>query len=683
MDDATGPPEPVDKPASTMTVEELGQAVRYHNWRYFTLSDPAIDDYEFDALNRLLRDRAPDHPALGELVSDVASGDKVAHDTPMLSLDKCYDAATMERWASSFEGDVIETPKIDGVAASLRYDAAGRLVAAVTRGDGKVGEAFTPNARHIADIPHQLTGPPIDGPVEVRGEIYMRLTVFETLSDQFSNPRNTTAGAIKQKHAAKTADYRLSFFAYDVQGVDLATEMDKVTWSQEHGLCPVETRLVDKASIQEGYDRWVTRREHVDFELDGVVYKANQVVEHARLGSTAHHPRWAIAYKFQGDAGASVLRGVEWSVSRTGTITPVALIEPVELSGAMVSRCSLHNLSQIRDLDLREGAGIVAMRRGGVIPHVEAVTTPGGDPISIPDRCPSCGGPTVVKRNEHTRGGKVVRVIQVLACASPSACPAAVRGTLEHFARIVDIDGFGPKMVDKLMEAGLLANVADLYRLEAKDLVRLESVGDVLANKLAGSVRARRELGLATFLAGLGIDGLGLVTAERLAEHFGNLDRILALTTEDLASLDGFQETLARTIVEGLGAQLPVVDALRGVVTILDHPGLGQEIDPSDPIAGRSFVFTGAMATLDRKSAQARVRERGGKTPSSVTRDLDYLVVGDKGSALLGAGAMSTKHRTAHKNVEGGAPIRIVTETEFLALLDGESTDEPSQQELL
>ena len=219
-----------------MNVDELAAAVRYHNWRYFALADPELSDYAFDRLTQRLAAVAPEHAALAELVSDAASGDKVVHNAPMLSLDKCYDEATLMRWAGSFEGDVIETPKIDGVAASVHYDAQGRMVAAVTRGDGRAGETFTANARFIDDIPNQLEGPQLKGPVEVRGEIYMRRSIFATLADQFSNPRNTTAGAIKQKDARKTAGYRLSFFVYDILGRSFETEVEKMQAHKEDHL---------------------------------------------------------------------------------------------------------------------------------------------------------------------------------------------------------------------------------------------------------------------------------------------------------------------------------------------------------------------------------------------------------------------------------------------------------------
>jgi DNA ligase (NAD+) len=670
MSDATPPSQPVKKPIGDMSVDELAVAVRYHNWRYFSLAEPALSDDAFDRLTERLRTLAPDHPALAELVTDAGAGEKVVHSAPMLSLDKCYDEVTLDRWAQSFEGRVIETPKIDGVAASIHYDTHGRMVAAVTRGDGRVGESFTANARHIEDIPNQLSGPPLDGAVEVRGEIYMRRSVFATLADQFSNPRNTTAGAIKQKDARKTAGYRLSFFVYDVLGRDFDSEFEKVAWSSAHGLVPVDTRQLETSEMQPGYEAWLARRDDVDYEMDGVVYKVDLVSEHRRLGATAHHPRWAIAYKFQGDSATTILREVEWSVSRTGTITPVAIIEPVELSGARVSRCTLHNLSRVRELALTLGATVVAMRRGGVIPHIEAVKVQGDSPVDVPGACPSCGEPTAVRRNEQLKGGEVLRVIEFLDCTAPLTCPAAVRGTFEHFTRTVDIEGFGPKMVDKLLESRRLQSLADLYRLTPGSFQGLEGVGEILAAKLVQNVQDHARLPLPVFLAALGVEGLGAVTSEKLSQHYTSLGAILALDAEELAALDGFQETLAQTIIEGLRASGPLIEDLGGVVTVLDHVEAAVEVEAA-AIAGRSFVFTGTMATLDRKSAQKAVRERGGSTPSSVTRELGYLVVGDKGSPLLGEGMPSSKQKTAERYAGAGALIAIITESAFVAMLEG------------
>jgi len=649
------PPTPVDKPVDEMSVDELAVAVRYHNHRYFVLADPIISDYAFDALTRRLTALAPEHPALAELTPSGTTGDRIFHDTPMLSLDKAYDEETVHKWADSFEGPIVESPKIDGVAASLKYDAEGRLTQAVTRGDGKRGEVFTANARFIAAIPQQIGA----GPVEVRGEIYQPLSVFrERFAEEFSNPRNTTAGAIKQKEPHKTAGYGLRFFTYAVYGMEFETVSERMKWATDHGLPVVECKLMDKDGVQPGYDAWLARRADLDFEVDGVVYTADLLAEHDRLGATAHHPRYAIAYKFQGDSGTSTIEEIEWSVSRSGAITPVAIITPIELSGAMVSRCSLHNLAILEELGASPGAVVTAMRRGGVIPHIENVVTPGPAPAEIPTTCPVSGHPTE-------------RVGDVLMCSEPHHCPAAMLGTLEYFAKAVEIDGFGPKIMAQLLDRGLVKEPADFYRLTVQDLMRLERLGRKSAQNLVDNVAGARTLPLSRFLRSLGINSLGAVASDKLAEAFKTLDGVLAASAHEIADVYGLGELTARLIIHGLEARAELIANLREHVTVEAYTAPAGPTVSDSPISGKSFVFTGKLASMDRKAAQKMVKDRGGETPSGVSRTLDFLVIGDDGSPLLGGGgALSSKHKKADKLVAEGAGIRIISETEFKAMCE-------------
>jgi len=659
-----------------MTVDELAAAVRYHNHRYFALDAPVLSDVEFDALTRRLREVAPDHPALVEIPDDAAprasgeppAGAKVVHERPMLSLDKCYSEEELRKWADTIEGEIVASPKIDGVAASFRYDARGALVLAATRGDGRRGEAFTEHARHITHLPTQLPGGAEAGPVEVRGEVYLPLSVFRRLDGDFSSPRNTAAGALKQKDPSKTAAYGLSFFLYDVLGRPFETELDKVAWARAQGFTPAESAEVPRDALQAHFEAWEARRASLDYEIDGVVYKANRTSEHARLGLTAHHPRYAIAYKLQGDQATTRLLDVEWSVSRTGAITPVGVVEPVRLSGASVTRASLHNLSILRELGVTLGARVVTVRRGGVIPHIERVVEPGDTPVDIPATCPSCGAPT------EERPGREGMVF----CSHPERCPAVLRGTIQHFTRLAGIDGFGPKVVDQLVERGLVRQPADLYALRPEDLTPLERMGETLARKLVDNVQRRRRLPLATFLRALGVDDLGSEAAAWIAEAFGTLDAVLAATPEAIAKIHGLGDKTAASIRAGLDAWAPQIAALREFVTVEDAAPPARDQAPAaadDPIAGKSFVFTGTMASMDRKTAQAKVRERGGKTPSGVSKTTDYVVVGDKASALTGDGPKSSKHKKAEALAAQGAPVKLLTESAFLELL-GEAPSE-------
>ena len=657
LHDAT-PPRPVDKPIADMTVDELAVAVRYHNWRYFELADTEISDYAFDALTRRLKALAPEHPALAELMG-TTSEDKIFHDAPMLSLDKAYDVATVEKWAASFEGAIIEAPKIDGMAASLKYDAEGKLVHATTRGDGVRGELFTKNAMFIDAIPKQVPG--TGKPFEIRGEVFLPISVFKArFAGTFASPRNTCAGAIKSKEPQRTADYSLSFFTYSVRGRDDASLSESLAWAASVGFPVVPYVLRERGDIQVGYDEWLAKRTDIDFELDGVVYTADVCSEQRRLGETSHHPRWAIAFKFQGESGTSTIVDIEWSVSRTGAITPVAIIEPVTLSGASVTRCSLHNLQIIRNIGASIGARVVAMRRGGVIPHIESVLEPGPAPVVIPDRCPASGHPTMI-------------VGDFLMCSEPHHCPAARLGTLEHWLKAVDVEGFGPKIIQQVVERGWVKGPADVYRLTQEDLESLDRLGRKSAQNLIAAVAARKRIPLQTFLAALGVDGLGWVVAKKVGDAFVSLSRVMAATEADIAAIHGLGEITARSIRTGLDVRSDIIADLLKVVTVEDaNPAAAAPVvasDPSDPVAGRSFVFTGKMATMKREDAQAAVKARGGLAPEDVNKKLDYLVIGDEASALTGGGERSSKHKKADKLVTDGAPLRIISEADFRVLI--------------
>ena len=422
------------KKSSEMTVADLEKAIRRHNKLYFEKNRPEISDYEFDLLVERLKKLRPDSPVLTEIPSEGGKEfKKVRHSSEMLSLDKCYSDEDLFDWASKFEGEVVVMPKIDGLATELRYDAQGLLILAATRGDGMVGEEITANARMITDIPQEIPlCPPLTkggkGGFEIRGEIYMKLSVFKKYKDQFANPRNLAAGGVKQKDPQKTKEYGLSFFAYDILGPDIEKETDKFKLLNRLDIPIVEIWHLakDHEALTKVREHFLGKRARLDFETDGVVYKADLLSEQKRLGVTAHHPRHAIAYKFQGDSGTTTLNDVEWSVARTGVITPVGVVEPVELSGAMVSRVTLHNYGLMMKLGLRKGSNVVMMRRGGVIPKLESVAEAGrGKPFDPPDKCPSCGESTEVSGD-------------FLRCTNKQGCRASKMQELEHFIKTIE-----------------------------------------------------------------------------------------------------------------------------------------------------------------------------------------------------------------------------------------------------
>jgi DNA ligase (NAD+) len=636
-----------------LTASELEKAIRHHNHLYWDKATPEISDTEYDQLVLRLKALAPDSPVLSEMgPRERTLGAEIRHSEPMLSLDKCYEGDELAEWATGFEGEVVATPKFDGIACALRYDAKGRLEVAETRGDGVVGDDITPNALAIEDIPARIA---IQAPLEVRGEIYMRLSVFARFkAEGMANPRNLTAGAVKLKDRAKSAAYKLSFVGYDLLGGTETTQEDELRRIEALGFPKIDRFVLPKDLLMKGVERFTALRPKLDYEIDGVVFKVNDHKEQRRLGQTAHHPRFALAYKFQGDSGTSTLRRVEWSVARTGAITPVAVVEPVTLSGVTVTRASLHNAGFIAKLGLTLNAKVTLVRRGGVIPNVEHVTAPGDAPVPIPELCPGCGSP-------------VVREKDFLFCSAPKTCKAAIIGQLGHFVSTIDARGFGDVILEQAYDAGLVRVPKDFYELKWESLEELERCGEKLAKKLVAEIDAKRTLDLATFLRALGISELGKNVSTILASRYRTLDGVLAATEEELAATHGIGETIAHSVVSGLAEERKTIDALLQHVTVTHASEEAGGVE--GPLTGKSFVFTGKMVAFARSEGEKRVRALGGAVLSSVTQGLTYLVVGaDK------TGPKSTKEKAADKLIGKGAPIRVIQEDELLGMLEGGAT---------
>jgi len=624
-----------------LSVEELEREVEKHNRLYFFEHKPVITDEEFDLLVEELKARKPGSKVLSEIGSDLTpAGVKVVHSTPMLSLDKCYEDKTLNDWAAKFEGGLTASPKIDGLAVSLKYGENGTLIQAATRGNGIEGEEITPNVKFVKDIPNDIS----QKNIEVRGEIYMPLSVFKDYRDQFANPRNLAAGAVKQKDPRKTGAYRLSFFAYDVLGSKASTETEKRDLLQREGFPLVETVSVDRANLRAPFDAFVKKRDDYDFETDGVVYKVDRVDEQERLGSTSHHPRYAIAYKFQGDSEVTRLKDVEWSVSRTGAITPVAIVEPVVLSGATVTRASLHNVGMMKKLGVTKGAKVLMMRRGGVIPNLERVIEGKGKPVQVPARCPSCGSPTELRDD-------------FLYCTNPKSCVKSKIGELGHFIKTIECDGFGEKLIEQLYENSLVTDPSEFYTLTKDQLMRLERMGDTLATKLLRNIEEKRGLDLDVFLRSLGIRELGKHASKILA-GFGTLERVLKLDEEELSAIHTIGDVIAHEVVSGLKTKKSLIDRLLKQVKVR----AAKVKKAKGALAGKSFLFTGAMLAMERKEAQRLVEEKGGEAAQSVTNDLDYLVVGDGGGA-------GSKLQKAEKLQKKGGKVKIVGEKDFLKMI--------------
>ena len=489
------------------------------------------------------------------------SGSKVEHLAPMLSLDKCYAEDELHRWFDRFEGHALASPKVDGVAMSVRYDADGRLLVAATRGSGLVGDAITQNVRFVAGVPERIA----EGPLEVRGETYMPLSVFRArFASDFANPRNLAAGGLKQKEASHTGDYGLRFFAYDGLGLDLPTEEAKRERLQALGFEPVPASRATRETGQCVFDAFERDRDALDYETDGVVFKVADVAQHDTMGATAHHPRYAIAYKYQGESGFTELEGLLWSVSRTGSINPVACLSPISLSGATVTRASLHNLGIMEAFGARArswwattaalspGARVLVARREHHPASIHRGPTPAAHPCGLPTARPRAEGDLLVA--EHLPH-------------------ATQRCAFEHVA-VTDMDGM-VELLECFREH--VVSPADLYALTLADLLPLERMAKKSAENVLSAIAAKRTLELSTFLAALGIEDLGPNMARKLASAHPSLDAIRAADAETLTAIDGFGEIVAEKVVEGLASWSTGIDALLEYVEVTAPP------EPSGP----------------------------------------------------------------------------------------------------
>ncbi len=627
--------------------EELARQVEHHDRLYWEQAAPEISDAAYDELVERLRRLAPEHPVLQRVGGGGGpSGAVWQHRRPMLSLDKCYDLEGLSRWLDKVEGPLVETPKVDGVAAALIYDERGRLTVGATRGNGEQGEVATVQLRTVQGVPAQIGA----GPLEVRGEVYLPLSRFAELAERFANPRNSVAGGLKQKDPERTRELGLRFFAYTLLEDGAETQSGCLTRLAALGFEPVPHRLLQPAELQASFEGWIEGRAALDYEIDGVVYAVDSLAQQEALGVTAHHPRGAIAYKLPSEGGEAGLLDVVWSVSRTGTLTPVGIIEPTSLSGAIVRRATLHNLGMVEKLGLRLGDRLAVVRRGGVIPKVERVLRPGEQPVLPPTECPSCGAP-------------VERVGDFLQCPARATCPAQRLGVLEHYLKVMGVEGFGPALLEQVVSQALVAGPADLYTLRPADLLPLERMGETLARKLVEQIQSSRRPSLATFLVALGIPELGPQVARRLEERYGSLEELQAADEAALAELSGIGPSIAQQVVLGLRRHAGLIAALLPVLE------LQRAAAPSGPVdgalSGRSFVFTGELQSMKRSAAQALVRGLGATTPAGVRRDLDYLVVGGDPSAAR----KSSKVVKAEALIAEGAALRILSEEEFLALL--------------
>ncbi|GAB4240137.1 MAG: NAD-dependent DNA ligase LigA [Acidobacteriota bacterium] len=647
-------------------IAELRREIEYHNYRYYVLDNPVISDQEYDRLFRELLEleeafpefRTPDSPTQRVGGEPLEAFEKVRHHAPMLSLGNAFDEGELRafhRRVTNLLGrtDVqyVTEPKIDGLAVALTYER-GLFVRGATRGNGEVGENVTPNLKTIRAIPLRLRSedpPPL---VEVRGEVYLPISAFHRLNEAriqageppFANPRNAAAGTVRQLDSRITASRPLAFFGYAIGYIEPAERMPATQWEilellQEWGFPTTRRQQLHDSidSVVRYCKELEIERDRLDYEIDGVVVKVNSLADQQKLGYISREPRWAIAYKFHSEEAETRLLKIEINVGRTGTLNPYAVLEPVEVGGVTIRTATLHNEADIHRKDIREGDVVVIRRAGDVIPQVvrPVVEKRTGEEriFHYPPQCPVCGAPVV--REESG----------VMAYCSNRRCPAQRLEALKHFVsrEAMDIRGLGPQTLEKLVEAGLVQDPADLYRLTKEDLLKLPGFQEKSAENLLRSLEESKQQPFERVLFALGIRHVGATVARLLVERFPDIDSLARASVEELEAIPGVGPEIARSVHSYF--QVP---ENRDLVRRLREAGLqfaAEARQPqAGPLAGKSFVITGTLPGVSREEAKEFIRSRGGMVRDSVSRATDYLVVGENpGSKLAKAQQLGVK----------------------------------------
>ncbi len=663
----------MDRRSAERRVRELREQIDLHSYRYHVLDDPLIADAEYDELVReliRLEERfpelvTPDSPTqrVGAPPSDLFA--PVEHRSPMMSLDNCFSLEELQAWGQRVQraigepgGFVVEL-KMDGTAVNLIYED-GVLVRGATRGDGRVGEDITANLRTVRAVPLRLRGDPPEV-LEARGEVYMALEDFERVNRElteqgqrpFANPRNAAAGSLRQKDPQVTARRPLSLVCHGVgyvRGRRFASHWEALQAMRDWGLRinPNNRRV---STLEEVYDycrHWQEHRHDVPYEIDGVVVKVDPIAQQEELGSTAKAPRWAIAYKFPPEERTTRLNDIRVHVGRTGAVTPYAVLEPVFVGGVTVSTATLHNEDEIARKGLLIGDTVIVRRAGDVIPEVVGPVvdrrTGKERPFEMPKRCPACGADVIRPEGE------------AVARCTGLDCPSQRLERIFHFASrgAMDIEGLGYETIKDLIERGWVSDVADIYYLTREQLAELEGFADKRIDNLMRSIEASKKRPLGNLLTGLGIPHVGDKLARDLAAEVGSLHRLMTMSEDELAALEGVGPVIAASVARFFAQprNREIIDRLRaaGVDPIEQRQAAG------GPLQGKTFVLTGSLDAFTRPEATAAIEERGGRVTSSVSRRTDYVVAGaDPGSKLDKANELG---------------ITVLDEAAFKALLD-------------
>ena len=650
-------------------IEALREKIRYHEHLYYVLDNPEISDTEFDKLMQQLQQLEAEHPTLitPDSPTQRVGGKpregfvKVRHSSPMLSLDNTYNEEELRAWERRVheltgrkDVDYVCELKLDGMSLSLGYDD-GQLARGITRGDGTVGEDVTLNVRTVRSVPLSIpkeklkkAGIPVD--FEVRGELLMPLAAFRKMNEEretkglspFANPRNATAGTVRQLESKVTAQRRLDYFAYGLlqNGRTYFDRHSKTLDALEAAGLKVNPHRKLVHSMEQVWDfigQWEGKRDSLPYEIDGIVVKVDRIALQDELGFTGKAPRWAIAYKYAARAGITKLEDIRVQVGRTGKLTPVAELAPVSIGGTTVRNATLHNMDEIARLGVKIGDWVQVERGGDVIPKVAKVIADKEHPrghktFHMPELCPVCGTKVV-----RTEGEVDYRCVN-------ANCPAKLRETILHFASrgVMNIDGMGEALVNQLTERGLVKDVADIYKLTKKDLLSLERFADKSAQNILDEIESSKKLPLERVIYGLGMRFVGERTAQFLAEHFGSMEALERASQEELQDVNEVGPRIAASIVEffNLPANRKLVERLRAAGLTLS----GQKKERGTKLAGKTFVLTGTLAKHTRDAAKKMIEDAGGKVTGSVSKKTDYVVAGtDAGSKLDKANQLGVK----------------------------------------
>ena len=659
---------------ATKKIDALREEVRHHEHLYYVLDQPEISDAEFDALMQQLKNLEAEHPELvtPDSPTQRVGGKpregfvKVQHSAPMLSLDNTYNEEELRDWerrvhelSGRKDVDYVCELKLDGMSLALTYED-GKLVRGVTRGDGSVGEDVTLNVRTVHSIPlsidpARLKKAGIPPNFEARGELLMPTAAFRKLNEErerqglatFANPRNFTAGTVRQLDSSITAQRRLDFFPYFLlengrPHFDRHSRTLDALRAAGFKVNPHHKLVHSMSEVWDFIQQWEAKRDSLPYEIDGIVVKVDRTAWQDELGFTGKAPRWAIAYKYAARAGVTVLRNVMWQVGRTGKLTPVAELAPVGIGGTTVRNATLHNMDEIRRLGVRIGDFVEVERAGDVIPKANrvvdtqnprvtdslradrtAVLAEHPDPIETPRNCPSCGNQVV-----RTEGEVDYRCVN-------ANCPAKLLGTILHFASrgVMNIEGMGESLVSQLIERGLVKNVADIYDLTKDKLLKLERFADKSAQNIIDEIEDSKKLPLERVIYGLGIRMVGERTAQFLAEQFASMDALAHASVEELQGVNEVGPKIAESIVEFFS-----IKANQELVKRLRDAGLtmrGEKKQRGEKLEGKTFVLTGTLLRYTRDEAKKLIEDAGGKVTGSVSKKTDYVVAGaDAGSKL-------------------------------------------------